>query len=87
MTGKVARILLVLAFVAAFFWIAPVEKIRGQANAFPSTRNGEWPMYTADLRGSKYSPLDQITASNFSKLQVASRRELMPRLERVQGRT
>jgi quinoprotein glucose dehydrogenase len=27
-------------------------------------------MYTADLRGSKYSPLDQINASNFSKLEV-----------------
>jgi len=71
MTRKVARILLVFAFVATFFWIVPVEKIRGQASVFPSTRNGEWPMYTADLRGSKYSPLDQIKASNFSKLQVA----------------
>jgi quinoprotein glucose dehydrogenase len=72
MIGKVARILFVLTLVAAFFWmIIPVEKMRGQANALPSTRNGEWPMYTADLRGSKYSPLDQINASNFSKLQVA----------------
>ena len=71
MTRKVARILLVVALAVALFWIVPVEKIRGQANALPSTRNGEWPMYTADLRGSKYSPLDQINASNFSKLQVA----------------
>ena len=39
----------------------------------PSTRNGEWPMYTADLRGSKYSPLDQINGTNFSKLEVAWR--------------
>src|ERR1019366_7656282 len=31
------------------------------------------PMYTADLRGSKYSPLDQINASNFNKLEVAWR--------------
>ena len=30
-------------------------------------------MYTADLRGSKYSPLDQINASNFSKMEVAWR--------------
>jgi quinoprotein glucose dehydrogenase len=28
-------------------------------------------MYTADTRGSKYSPLDQINATNFSKLEVA----------------
>ena len=30
-------------------------------------------MYTADLRGSKYSPLDQINASNFNQLEVAWR--------------
>ena len=29
--------------------------------------------YTADLRGSKYSPLDKIDASNFSKMEVAWR--------------
>src|SRR5258705_10122372 len=39
----------------------------------PSTKNGEWPHYNGDLRGSRYSPLDQINASNFSKLQVAWR--------------
>jgi quinoprotein glucose dehydrogenase len=41
--------------------------------AMPSTKSGDWPMYTADLRGSKYSPLDQINASNFNKLEVAWR--------------
>jgi quinoprotein glucose dehydrogenase len=41
--------------------------------AQPSTKSGEWPMYTADLKGSKYSPLDQIGANNFSKLEVAWR--------------
>ncbi|HWE50140.1 MAG TPA: PQQ-binding-like beta-propeller repeat protein [Bryobacteraceae bacterium] len=39
----------------------------------PSTKDGEWPYYTADARGSKYSPLDQINASNFNKLEVAWR--------------
>ncbi|HEY7338561.1 MAG TPA: PQQ-binding-like beta-propeller repeat protein [Bryobacteraceae bacterium] len=39
----------------------------------PSTKNGEWPYYTADLKGAKYSPLDQIDASNFNKLEVAWR--------------
>ncbi len=39
----------------------------------PSTKNGEWPYYTADLKGSKYSPLDQINAANFNKLEVAWR--------------
>jgi quinoprotein glucose dehydrogenase len=37
----------------------------------PSTKNGDWPYYTADLKGTKYSPLDQINASNFNKLEVA----------------
>ncbi len=53
-------------------WVSP--RVSGQQTAAqPSTKNGEWPMYTADLRGSKYSPLDQINASNFSKMEVAWR--------------
>ena len=48
-------------------------RLSGQNTGQPSTKNGEWPMYTADLAGSKYSPLDQINASNFSKLEVAWR--------------
>jgi quinoprotein glucose dehydrogenase len=34
-------------------------------------KDTEWPLYTADLAGSKYRPLDQINASNFNKLEVA----------------
>jgi quinoprotein glucose dehydrogenase len=52
-------------------WIAP--KVSGQAGSQPSTKNGEWPHYTADLKGTRYSPLDQITAANFNKLEVAWR--------------
>jgi quinoprotein glucose dehydrogenase len=33
----------------------------------------EWPTYGADLANTKYRPLDQIDASNFSKLEVAWR--------------
>jgi quinoprotein glucose dehydrogenase len=36
-------------------------------------RNGEWPTYGADLGNTHYSPLDQINAGNFDKLQVAWR--------------
>ena len=39
----------------------------------PSTANGEWPTYNADLRGTRYSPLDQINGSNFNKLEIAWR--------------
>src|SRR6516225_4947786 len=36
-------------------------------------KSGEWPTYAADLAGTRYRPLDQINASNFSKLEVAWR--------------
>src|SRR5436190_19856318 len=39
----------------------------------PSTKNGDWTHYTADMRGTRYSPLDQINASNFKDLEVAWR--------------
>jgi glucose dehydrogenase len=38
-----------------------------------STKNGDWPSYTGDTRGSRYSPLAQITAENFNDLEVAWR--------------
>jgi quinoprotein glucose dehydrogenase len=70
---RVVQLAIAAAVAAgAFVWIAPA--VTGQTpSAVPSTRNGEWPMYTADLRGSKYSPLDQINAANFNKLEVAWR--------------
>ncbi len=37
----------------------------------PTTANGEWQSYTGDARGTRYSPLDQIDADNFSDLEVA----------------
>src|SRR5688572_14576349 len=46
---------------------------QGTPAAKPSTATGEWPHYAADTRGSRYSPLDQINASNFNQLQVAWR--------------
>ncbi|HEX4134404.1 MAG TPA: pyrroloquinoline quinone-dependent dehydrogenase [Bryobacteraceae bacterium] len=36
-------------------------------------KNGEWPTYGGDLGNTRYSPLDQINATNFSKLEVAWR--------------
>ena len=49
--------------------------LAGQAPApgKPSIANGEWPDYSGDLRGWRYSPLDQINAANFNQLQVAWR--------------
>ena len=53
--------------------LAVMPQLSGQSTGQPSTANGEWPMYTADLRGSKYSPLAEINSTNFSKLEVAWR--------------
>jgi len=36
-------------------------------------KNGEWRSYAGDVASTRYSPLDQINASNFSKLEVAWR--------------
>ena len=35
--------------------------------------NGEWRSYGGDLGHTRYAPLDQINAANFSKLEVAWR--------------
>jgi len=47
-------------------------------------KNGEWRTYGGDLGNTHYSPLDQINASNFDKLEIAwrfSTRSLGPRPE------
>ena len=61
------------AFAVAVLTLAWFARPTGQSSGQPSTRNGEWPYYTADVRGTKYSPLDQIDAGNFNKLEVAWR--------------
>jgi quinoprotein glucose dehydrogenase len=54
--------------------LAVIAPLSGQSPAGkPSITNGEWPDYSGDLRGWRYSPLDQINASNFNQLQVAWR--------------
>src|ERR1700681_1713 len=44
-------------------------RVSGQSLA----KDGEWPTYNADLAGTRYRPLDQINAANFSELEVAWR--------------
>lgn len=43
------------------------------ANAQSGAKDGEWHSYGGDLGNTRYSPLDQINAGNFSKLEVAWR--------------
>jgi quinoprotein glucose dehydrogenase len=44
-----------------------------QAQKTQTAKDSEWPSYAADLAGTRYRPLDQINASNFSRLEVAWR--------------
>jgi quinoprotein glucose dehydrogenase len=52
---------------------------------------GDWPYYTGDVHGTKYSWLDQINVSNFKDLEVAWRFKtdiLGPRAEyKLEGET
>lgn len=56
-----------IALVPALFGAQAMAQNNGQ----PSTAKGDWPMYFADPSGSRYSPQDQINASNFNKLEMA----------------
>src|SRR6201997_4696329 len=54
---------------AALLFLAKVPAASAQANSKPS----EWPSYAADLAGTRYRPLDQISAANFNDLEIAWR--------------
>ena len=63
----------VIAIVVGFVLVGTrVTRVAGQGYV-PSAKNGDWTHYTADAHGTKYSPLDQITAANFKDLEVAWR--------------
>ena len=54
--------------------VAGMAALTGVAvSAQKGTTGGEWRTYGGDLGNTRYSPLDQINAANFSKLEVAWR--------------
>jgi quinoprotein glucose dehydrogenase len=61
------------AAVVSLAVLATLDRPMTGQGYVPSTKNGDWTHYTADVRGTKYSPLDQITAANFNQLEVAWR--------------
>src|SRR5262245_10542583 len=75
MTARVRRsVLASITCAAAIGLVASVVTVSGQSGAGQlSTKNGEWAYYTADVKGSRYSPLDQINAGNFNQLEIAWR--------------
>ncbi len=56
-----------------FSVLAVVSGLALIAAEMPSTKNGQWIYWAGDLKGTRYSPLDQINADNFNKLEVAWR--------------
>ena len=72
------RVVTLMLMVVLASWTT--ASLQGQAGA----PKGEWRTYGGDLGHTRYAPLDQITAANFSKLEVAWRFKtdnLGPRLE------
>ena len=57
----------------SFLMVASYVWMTGGLSAQSGVSNGEWPSYAGDLRNFRYSPLDQINACNFNKLEVAWR--------------
>src|SRR2546428_13908826 len=73
MSRRIYRVISVGTVLFAGILSLTIALSRPQSTSQPSTKNGDWPYYTADLKGTKYSPLDQINASNFKDLEVAWR--------------
>jgi quinoprotein glucose dehydrogenase len=71
----------VLPISAGLAWIALSASAQSRVAAGQSRggssewrqKDTEWASYTADVKGTRYRPLDQINASNFNKLEVAWR--------------
>src|ERR1700730_8561928 len=64
---RLCRFAMLAALAAYLFWTT--SPARAQSGA----KNGEWRTYGGDLGRTRYAPLDQINAGNFSKLEVAWR--------------
>ncbi len=67
-------ILAVIVLAAAWMTLNLVGQTgTSSAPYFPSVEKGDWPTYTGQINGSRYSPQSQINADNFNKLEVAWR--------------
>src|SRR6476469_7950599 len=69
MNGQMSRRVLPGLLTLCALMIGPATNVGAQTG----TTNGEWRTYGGDLGSTRYAPLDQINAGNFSKLQVAWR--------------
>src|SRR5213076_1212447 len=70
---KRAFVLFLLLAGIAWTTARPQGQAAPAGSFIASTKKGDWPAYTGDTRGTRYSPLDQINAANFNDLEVAWR--------------
>src|SRR5499433_3213781 len=73
MSRRIYRLVSAVTVLIAGLFSLTIALSRPQSANQPTTKNGDWPYYTADVKGSKYSPLDQVNGSNFKDLEVAWR--------------
>src|SRR6516165_2492967 len=76
MSRRIYRFVPLAAIViaaAAWMTMSLVGQTGSSAPYFPSVDKGDWPTYTGQINGSRYSPQSQINADNFNKLEVAWR--------------
>ena len=60
--------------VSVVVWALVIGVLVATPSAFgQGTENGEWRSYGGDIKNTRYSPLDQIDASNFDDLEIAWR--------------
>ena len=69
-SSSIAAILLLALLATAAAADAQPGEAAGPWQTY-DTSNGEWRSYAGDIRGTKYSPLDQIDADNFADLEIA----------------
>src|SRR5438309_11511851 len=62
-----------MAMMRTLIQVSGVACLAVCALAQTGAKNGEWRTYGGDLGHTRYSPLDQITANNFNKLEIAWR--------------
>ena len=60
-------------FVCAGISLLWMTRVIPAQPGLSGTGNGEWPSYAGDLNNYRYSPLDQSSGANFSKLEIAWR--------------
>jgi len=80
------RFIVALAVIGVVGSVGALVAGQAQPSDTLGPARGEWVSYAADARGTRYMPLDQIDASNFSKLEIAwrfSTHNLGPRPEFV----